>query len=260
MSILLKVCQAMTLADLPPVCRTFWTDDDDFVDYFACSRDDTKAECVKETILKCLELNITDDHNILRMFMMCIKGEENDYDDEEAPKEEKQEVSVPMIHDDGELLKLKEENAKLKAELKQVRNVSVPIEPVEPKTDEPKTARGRGRPPKHASTEFKCVLCDICMSSSGSLHNHYNSKPHKEKVMSVLDEAKQYVKLPLTKIIVKVRSHIDDPEFTTENPDKDYLDNIKDYVRDGFNPITDILLVEGVQKEGLKHLSWKKLC
>lgn len=258
MSILLKVCKAMSLAELPPVCRKFWVDDDDFIEYFACSRDETKADCVKDTILKCLELNITDDHNILRMFMMLIKSEEDDYDDEEPPKEEMQEVVVPVIHDDTELLKLKDENAKLKSELTLAKTI---IDPVEPKTEEqPKVGRGRGRPPKHTNTDYKCILCEVCLSSSGSLHNHYESKPHIQKVLNVIETAKLYTNRPLTKIIVKVRSHIDDPEFTCEYPDKAYLDNIRDYVKDGYNPITDILLVEGTQKPELKHISWKKLC
>jgi hypothetical protein len=259
MSILLKVCKATTLKELPPVCRTFFTDDDEFVDYFACSGDETKAECVKDLIVKCLELNITDDHNILRMFMMMLKGVENDYDDEEAPAEEKQEVVVPMIQDDTELLKLKEENTKLKHELTHTKAVLQPLE--EKKEEPPKTTRGRGRPPKHTNTAFKCILCDVCLASHGARHNHYQSKPHTNKVLSVLDEAMKFVdNVPLTKIIVKVRSHLDDPDFTMENPSQEYLENIKDYVRDKYNPITDILLVEGVQKEGLKHLSWKKLC
>lgn len=275
MSILLDFISAGSMKQIPNKKASTWFENEmEFNDLWVSKDDDEKtdiiAKCINEIATCCI--NVRNDNDLILYLVLflinqtdrydgIIDAEEQGVDSDDEEDETKQEVVVPTIHDDTELLKLREENAKLKEEIAKLKQTKTVVEPIEVKTEEKTTSvRGRGRPPKHASTEFKCILCDMCMSSSGSLHNHYKSKPHTEKVLSVLDEAKQYTNRPHTKIIVKVRSHIDDPEFTTENPDKAYLENIKDYVKDGYNPITDVLFVEGSRHPELKHLSWKKLC
>lgn len=261
MNSLLKVLSAMKLADLPPVCRSFWDDDDEFANNFGCLDDDTKCDYIRDTFKKCLELSIRDDHNILRMCMLVIKGEDEDYEDEDVPTAETiQHVTIPVVQDTTELDGLRKENNALKQEIASLKQKTI-VEARPELEDKPVSteARGRGRPPKNPNASAnKCVLCKIGFASSGSLWNHHKSKPHQEKVLHVLNTARPLItnEDKHYKIIVKVRSHCDDPNLTTEYPTPADIDNIKDYVADKVNPITDILLVE----KPAGSPSWKNVC
>lgn len=264
MSVLLKILSAMRVADLPPVCRSYWDDDTEFAENFGCLDDDSKCDYIRDTFKRCLEYNIRDDHNILRMCMLVIKGEEEDYEDEDTPHEQHVDIPVyspPPPHEDT--TKLKQELAEAKEQIRKLQQAQVVVEPEPERTSQPKpdteVKRGRGRPPKHPNLETnKCVLCNIGFASSGSLYNHYHSKPHNDAVLAVLQQARPIVETEDKhyKIIVKVRSHCDDPGFTMERPCVADIDNIKDYVADKHNPITDVLLVE----KPAGAFSWKKVC
>jgi hypothetical protein len=250
MSILLEFINASSLKQLPKVARDCFESEEEFVDLWVCKNDAEKTELIGMCLCDALFQNIKTDKQLVKFLAYYIIGLTDDYEKPED-EEEKQEVIVPVIQQpNDELLKLQEENTKLTQKIRRLEN-----------KPEPKEKRGRGRPPKCSTQgEYKCVLCEICMSSHGSLHNHYDSKSHEQKVMSVLNQSKEYVEKGLhTKIIVKVRSHLKDPNFTKENPDMEYLDTITDFVKCKENPIIDILLVKGEQKEN-NWVSWKKLC
>lgn len=274
MSILLKVLNASTLADLPPVCRPYWADDDTFADIFACLDDKTKCDYVASTMRKCLELNIRDDTNILRMFMLVIDCREEEYEDDDTP-----EITVPTIDNPAptpdrdlrrRIAELEAENAELKksAAPAPVEEVDVRTNPVEPAPARPAPVegRGRGRPPKYPDTkDHQCLLCHCGFASHGSLFNHFHSKPHIAKVKEVLTQSRAYIadhpdeKLKLN---VSVRNVRDDPKLSTLDPSVEDIDNLLDYVSDGVNPISDILLVRGVEFKsatGRTDFTWRKV-
>jgi len=257
MNNLLKFVYASSLKQLPKSVQDCFENEEEFVDMWMCKTDPEKTELLGMYLCEAVYMSIKTDKDLNRFVALSIVGLQDSFDkfseEDEEEQEEIQEVVIPTIQQptqpsqdttelQNRIRELEEENKKLKAQ-------APPKEKVE--------GRGKGRPPKHTSTGFRCDLCAVCLASHGSLHNHYESKPHNAKVMNVLNESKKHVEKGLnTKIIVKVRSHLDDPEFTKENPDKEHLDNIKDYVKDGHNPITDILLVHRESKE----VSWNKMC
>jgi len=254
MNNLLMFVYASSLKQLPKVARDCFENEEEFVDLWVCKTDAEKTELIGMYMFEAVCMSIKTDKDLSRFVALSIVGLQDHFDTktDEDEDEEVQEVSIPTIAQptqdttdlQNRIRELEEENKKLKA-----RPDTEKKEKVE--------GRGKGRPPKHTSTAFKCELCNTCLASHGSLHNHYESKPHNAKVMNVLNESKKHVEKGLnTKIIVKVRSHLDDPEYTKENPDKEHLDNIVDYVKDGHNPIIDILLVQRESKE----VSWKKMC
>ena len=265
MNNLLKVFQAISVADLPPVCRSFWEDDEDFGDNFGFHNDDTKCDYLASAMKKALELNIRNDNDFLRLFMMCIKCEEDDYEDKsESEEPEEQHVVIPVLQveqpKNEEIEKLKQDLANAQQELAKLRAQTIQTTTAdrtedEDKEDKPK--RGRGRPPKNPNNDFhKCLLCKVGCASAGSLYNHYLSKPHSNHILDILEKAKVLIQAnPEThyRIKVKVRSHLDDPNLTTEFPTIEDLDNIKSYVEDKYNPIVDIVFSEKTK------LSWKLL-
>jgi hypothetical protein len=228
--------------------------EEEFNEIWVCKDDAEKTELLGTYMLYAVGMGIKTDKDLMKYIGLSIVGLDANFDTtDEDEEEEIQEVVVPTIQQptqdttelQNRIRELEEENRKLKA-----RPETEKKEKVE--------GRGKGRPPKNSNTgAFKCELCNICLASHGSLHNHYESKPHNAKVMNVLNESKKHVEKGLnTKIIVKVRSHLDDPKYTKEDPDTEHLDNIIDYVKDGHNPITDILLVHRENKE----VSWNKMC
>lgn len=277
---LLKILSASTLADLPPFCRTFWEDEDEFQDWFVTSDDDTKVDVVADCIRRCLELSIRDEYNALRMLMYCAKGSGNEYEDAEGPVQEPsaqtdevQSVVIPMIREDPALRRriaeLERENTELKTQLETPpAPVDPRITPPEPKPSRPPAVagRGRGRPPKYPDAKtHKCLLCDCGFASHGSLFNHYHSKPHVNKVVDVLNRSRAFrIEHPdaTLKLIVATRNRRDDPKLTVEDFGTADVDNLLDYVKDGVNPISDVLLVEGTEKvspTGKAYFSWKKV-
>lgn len=258
MNILLKFMYASSLKQLPKSVQDCFENEEEFNEIWVCKNDAEKTELLGMYMYGAVCLSIKTDRDLMKYIGLSIVGLEDNFDStEDDEEEETQEVVIPTIttqptQDTTELQnrirELEEENKKLKA-----RPETEKKEKVE--------GRGKGRPPKNANNgAYKCELCNLCLASHGSLHNHYESKPHTAKVINVLKQSKEHVEKGLhTKIIVKVRSHLDDPKFTKENPDKEYLDNIRDFVEDKINPITDILLVKGDQTE-TSWVSWKKLC
>ena len=253
MSILLDFIKASSFKQIPKVARDCFENEEEFVDIWVCKNDAEKTDLIGMCLFEALCMGITTDRELVRYLGLYIVGLQDNYSmkDEEEEEEEVQEVVIPVVQPQNE--ELQNRIRELEAEVERLKNKPEPKPKVE--------GRGRGRPPKNSTAgAYQCQLCQICMSSHGALHNHYESKSHTQKVISVLNKSKEYVEKGLyTKIIVKVRSHIDDPKFTKENPDKEYLDNIRDFVDDKINPITDILLVEGKTTE-TNWVSWKKLC
>ena len=274
MKILMDILNANTLADLPPVCRGFWEDDEEFATLFATLPDYDKAETVKVCLLECLDNNIRDSHNTLRMLMYCIKGEQADYEDEDAPQEAViPTVDAPVQQTGKELDRLQRkldqataEIDRLKADLKAM--ASAQIERPKPAPKNPEEKRGRGRPPKDAEgNAVRCELCNIGFSTFGSRYNHYGSKQHKEVCLSYLEKVKTFVSQDgiedrNIKLRVEARSHLFDPELTTENPTAGDIDGILNYVRtETKNPIADLVCVEathGTYSSGRHYLSWKE--
>jgi hypothetical protein len=259
MSILVRICTAMSVADLPPVCRTFWEDDEEFQEAFGLNDDDTKADYVMTTIRKCLELSIKDDTNIARMMMYVIKNEEGDYEDIEP--EEVAEVTVPTVSVPAPVAPAP---------------VAAPVRtPVEPPAKKPRTRpdpnapkKPRGRPPKYPNaTGFKCEMCDIGCASSGSLYNHYHSKPHKDHLLTFLRNATHIVQEKPDvhyKVIVETRNKKAGAEMglTQEYPDAGTFADLMDYVRDNDNSITYLGLasaMERVYPSGRPYISWNKV-
>jgi hypothetical protein len=227
-----------------------------------------------------LELNIRDEKNTLRMLMYCAKGSGNEYEDDET---DTQEVVVPtienpnpatmVIREDPALRKRIQELETENAELKK-RPVAPPVEidiranPPEPTPPRPAPVegRGRGRPPKYpTANDHRCLLCDCGFASHGSLFNHYHSKPHIAKVKEVLTKSREYITQhpdEKLKLNVCVRNVRDDPKLSVVDPSVADIDNLLDYVADGINPISDILLVRGMEYKtatGRTEFSWKKV-
>lgn len=233
---LMEILNASTLQDLPPFCRTFWEDDEEFVDWFVSLPDSEKCEVVFSCVSKCLELNIRDTYNCLRMLMYCAKGSGNEYEDATpppSPPPEVQSITIPTL--------------------------DVPAEPV------PKVKRGRGRPAKYpTANDHRCMLCQCGLSSHGALFNHYKSKQHIKTIVEVLTHARQVVKRDTgkkLKLNVNVSNRRDDPKLSVEDPCEVDIDNLLDYTTDKVNPISDILLVEGTEltaPSGKKYFSWRK--
>jgi len=234
---LMEILNASTLNDLPPFCRSFWDDDEEFVDWFVSIPDDNKIDVVADCVKRCLDLNIRDTYNCLRMLMYCAKGSGNEYEDAtppSTPPPEVQSITIPTIE--------------------------IPVPEV------PKVKRGRGRPPKYATAnDHRCLLCECGLSSHGALFNHYKSKQHIKKVMDVLNFAREVVKRDTgkkLKLNVNVVNRRDDPKLSVEDPCEEDIDNLVDYTTDKVNPISDILLVEGMEMtapSGKKYFSWKKI-
>ena len=255
MSILVHICKAMSVADLPLACRAFWHDDEEFQEAFGLNDDDTKADFVTATIRKCLELSITDDTNIARMMMYVIKNEEGDYEDVEP--EEVAEVNVPMV------------NAPVPVPVHV--NAPVPVPPAKkprsrPDPNAPK--KPRGRPPKYPNAQgFKCEMCDVGFASSGSLYNHYHSQPHKDRLLTFLRNATHIVESKPNKhykVIVETRNKRAGAEMglTQENPDAGTFADLTDYVRDNDNSITYLSLAEATHRtydSGRPYVSWNKV-
>lgn len=292
---LMKVLYANTLQDLPPFCRGFWEDDEEFQEMFGLSDDDTKVDYVATAVRKCMELNIRDEFNVVRMLMYCAKGSGDDYEDtttglpppkDDSPKEEELSVVIPTISTpvpppiaipkqvlpppapDTALLErvkeLEKENLVLRRRLNpdEIREKPETI----PK-GVPVPGRPRGRPPMYPNAkDYRCILCECGLSSSGALFNHYHSKGHADKVKEVLTKSREFIKANPSmklKIIVSVCNKRNNPNLTTEDPTEDDIQNILDYVEDKVNPISDCLLVEGTERPSAvstnKVFSWKKV-
>ena len=264
MNNLLTILSASTLADLPPVCRPYWEDDDEFADLFGCCDDDAKSKMIATALKTCLDMSIRGDNNILRMCMLSILCREDEYEDDD--EEDVQQVTIPVIAqpDDSALRRRIEELERENAQLKQ----QIPQDPVEPKPARPVPVpgRGRGRPSKYPNAQdHRCVFCDCGLSSHGALYNHYHSKAHNQKVKNVLEQCRTAIQQNPdlhTKLIVNVFNRREGPDFSTENPCEADIDNLLDYVLDGVNPIIDVLLVELVERTtpaGRTEYSRKKL-
>jgi hypothetical protein len=275
MSILLKVLNASKVADLPPVCQPFWEDDEFFADLFGCLDDATKCEYVATTMKKCLELNIRDDHNILRMFMLVIDSREEEYEDEET---DTQEVVVPTVamptpppapRNDREVERLTRKLAEAQAEIETLKAQLTPAEPENPKPAKPATQekRGRGRPPKNPNCDMKCQLCGIGFSSFGARYNHYGSKQHTDACVSLLEKVRNVVATETgtrhLKLRTVARSHLYDPELTTEDPSIIDIDAVLTYVKSKpKNPLADLMFLEGKEfktMSGKPYISWKNV-
>lgn len=267
---LMRILNASILNDLPDFCREFWDDDEEFVDWFVSLRDDDKIDVVADCVRRCLELNIKDDYNMMRMMMYCAKGSGNDYEDTDPPppKEEVQVLTIPTITM-TEDPQLKQENEELKKEILVLRRRLNPADVPEkerPVKPEPVPGRPRGRPPKYPNAnDHKCLLCQCGYSSHGALFNHFHSKHHIGKVRDILTKSIQFVKdnpdLKL-KVNVSVCNKRNDPKLSQEDPTEEDLQNILDYADDKINPISDVLLVQGTERPsstGRKEYSWKKV-
>ena len=279
MKVLLDILYANSLADLPDFCRPLWEDDDKFQDWFVMADDDTKVDVVADCVRRCLEMNIRDERNALRMLMYCANGSGNEYEDEEqevviptldAPVPVP--VSAPAPRNDAEVQrltrKLDQANAEietLKAELERITHEQTDRPKPVPKNPDEK--RGRGRPPKNPeNSPMKCHLCHIGFASFGARYNHYNSKQHTEACVSFLQKVRKVVDQDgiddrNLKLRVEARSHLYDPELTTENPTIHDVDGIIQYVKSNSkNPIADLIFVEGVERKylsGKTYLSWR---
>jgi hypothetical protein len=262
---LMDILYASTLNDLPSYCRSFWDDDEDFVDWFVSQSDDTKIDVVADCVRRCLELNIRDTRNCFRMFMYCAKGSGNEYEDatppSTPPSTEIQTITIPTLSTEHvkRIETLEKENAELK---RRYEPAPVPV----PAAVVPEVKRGRGRPPKYPNaTHHRCLLCEAGVSSHGALFNHYHSKSHTNKVNDVLTRSLEVIKNSdkKLKIIVNVCNRRDDPKLSVEDPTEDDVENLRCYVADGINPISDILLVEGKEltypTTGRKYFTWKKV-
>ena len=248
MSILLQFLRASCLADLPPVARPYFADDDEFIDVFGGCDDTTKTEQLTAGLLSCLKYNIKTDHEVARMLALALLGQEDDYD-EKKDEDKEQEVVVPVYEP----------------------YVPERDEPVKPKpvADPNAPKRGRGRPPKNPNASaYRCKMCGVGCASSGSLHNHYHSKPHMNLVLGLLQRAcvvvtgnedKHY------KVIVDVRDKKENQELglTQENPDDGTFVDLEMYATDRTNPITFFELCERVERKyeatGRPYFSWKKV-
>lgn len=282
MKVLLDILYANSLADLPDFCRPLWEDEDKFQDWFVMADDDTKVDVVADCVRRCLEMNIRDERNALRMLMYCANGSGNEYEDEE------QEVVIPTLdaptpvavqpvsapRNDAEVQrltrKLEQANAEietLKAELERITHEQT--ERPKPAPKNPEEKRGRGRPPKNPeNSELKCHLCHIGFASFGARYNHYISKQHTEACLCMLEKVRKVVQQDDAddrnlKLRVEARSHLYDPEFTTENPTPREIDGIVEYVKTNKkNPIADLVFVEGKTQKylsGKTYISWKSV-
>jgi hypothetical protein len=260
MSVLLKFVRASKIADLPPVAQPYFDDDEEFIDVFAGKDDSEKCEDMAVFLQTCLDANLTDDREIARMVALSILGLEHRYEEkkEEDVPEPEQVVEVPMFS----------------APAPAPEPVPVPVpEPIpEPAPKKPRAKvdpnapkRGRGRPPKNPdATAFKCSMCGIGCASSGSLFNHYHSKPHQAKVLAYLETASSLLRPDKKyKILVETRNKAEGRELGLSqlNPDEGTFLDLKDYVG-GENPITLVELCEGydcVYPSGKEYVSWRKV-
>lgn len=255
MSVLLKFVRASKVADLPPVAQQYFQDDEEFIDVFAGKDDDEKCEDMAVFLGTCLQANLTEDREIARMVALCILGLEHRYDEkkEEDVPEAEQVVEVPVF-----------------TPAPAVAPAPAPAPAVVPKKSRTKAdpdapKRGRGRPPKNPNgTAFHCDMCKVGCASSGSLFNHYHSKPHQAKVVAYLEQAPSMLCPDKTyKVIVETRNKAEGRELglTQQNPDEGTFLDLVDFVG-GENPITFVELCEAVQRvypSGKEYLSWNRV-
>ena len=110
-------------------------------------------------------------------------------------------------------------------------------------------------------------MCDVGCASSGSLYNHYHSKPHKDRLLTFLRNATHIVQEKPDlhyKVIVETRNKRAGAEMglTQEHPDEDTFADLMDYVRDNDNSITYLGLasaMERVYPSGRPYISWNKV-
>ena len=254
MSVLLKFLTASKVADLPPVAQQYFDDEEDFIDIWAGKDDDEKCEDMSVFLGTCLQSNITTDTEVARMVALSILGLEHRYDEkkEEDKPEPEQVVEVPVFV--PTLVP-----APTPAPAPTVKKPRVKPDPDAPK-------RPRGRPPKNPDrTAYRCDMCQVGFASSGSLFNHYHSKPHFTKVLTYLETAPNMIDPNKKyKVIVETRNKTEGKELglTQLNPDEDTFIDLKDFVG-GSNPITFVELCEGVPRvypaTGKEYISWKKV-
>jgi len=250
MSILLDFLRASTLADLPPVARQYFDDDEHFIDSFGGLDDVSKTEMIAGGLTACLKYNIKTDHEVARMMALSMLSQEDDYDEKKGEDKE-QEVVVPMYEPEPE-----PEPEKPKHQPK-------------PQPDPNMPKRGRGRPPKNPdASRFRCKMCGVGCASSGSLHNHYHSKPHMNLVLSLIQRACTVVNENEDKhykVIVDVRDKKENRELglSQENPDDGTFVDLEMHATDPTNPIIFFELCERVERKyestGRPYFSWRKV-
>lgn len=258
MAALLAFLRASTLADLPPVARQYFDDDDCFIDTFGGLDDDEKAKCIATSLERCLEANLTTDREILRMTALVVQGLEHEYEEkrDEDTAEAEQEVVVPTI-----VMPVAAAPVVVAAPV-----ATLPPKKPRAKPDPNAPKKPRGRPPKYpTATAFKCEMCDLGFASHGSLYNHYHSKPHKDKVLDFLREAPNSMQPDkVYKVNVETRNKKEgkDLGLTQEYPDEGTFLDLIDHVRDSENAIAYISLAVGKQytyPSGKTYYSWNKV-
>lgn len=249
MSVLLAFLRASTLADLPPVARQYFDDDDQFIETFAGLDDDEKTTCIAAALQRCLEANLTTDREILRMTALTVQGLEHEYEEKRDEDTAEQEVVVPTV-----------------AAPVPVAVAAPPAKKPRVKPDPNAPKKPRGRPPKYpTASAFMCEMCEIGFASHGSLYNHFHSKPHKEKVLDFLREAPNTMSPEkVYKVIVETRNKKEgkDMGLTQEHPDDGTFLDLLDYVRDSDNAVAYISLAVGKQHtyaSGKAYYSWNKV-
>lgn len=261
MAALLSFLRASSLADLPPVARQYFTDDEQFIDIFGGLDDDEKARGIAMALQYCLEANLTTDREILRMTALTVQGSYDEYEEkrDEDTSEAEQEVVVPTIA--MPVVAAAPAPAPVAAPVP----VAAPKKPrAKPDPNAPK--KPRGRPPKYPDAKaFPCEMCKIGFASHGSLYNHFHSKPHKEKVLDYLREAPTLM-IPdkVYKIIVETRNKKEgkDLGLTQEYPDEDTFLDLIDHAHDSENAIAYVELCvrrDCVYPSGRPYYSWGKM-
>jgi len=256
MAALLAFLRASTLADLPPVARQYFTDDEQFIEVFAGLDDDEKSKGIATALQYCLEANLTTDREILRMTALTVQGSYDEYEEkrDEDTAEAELEVVVPTI-------------------AMPVPVVAAPAPVVTPPAKKPRAKpdpnapkKPRGRPPKYPDAKaFPCEMCEIGFASHGSLYNHFHSKPHKEKVLDFLREAPNMMSADkVYKVVVETRNKKEgkDLGLTQEHPDEGTFLDLIDHVRDSENAVAYISLAVGNQHtypSGRSYYSWNKV-
>lgn len=257
MAALLSFLRASTLADLPPVARQYFTDDEHFIEVFAGLDDDEKSKCIATALERCLEANLTTDREVLRMTALVVQGLEHEYEEkrDEDKAEPEQEVVVPTI------------NFAAPAPAPAPAPVATPpVKKPRAKPDPNAPKKPRGRPPKYPDAKaFPCEMCEIGFASHGSLYNHFHSKPHKDKVLEFLHEAPNMMSADkVYKVVVETRNKKEgkDLGLTQEHPDEGTFLDLIDHVRESENAVAYISLAVGKQHvypSGKAYYSWNKV-